>query len=283
MFGLELENENRQIVDIDDGKNYIVVGCSGLHPPSAMLYMSKSPNKKGSKHNGSTLNERYINITIKILGDIEKNRNTLYDWIDTEQYVKIRYRGEGKSVYCEGYVEDCPIEIFTSNEVINLAIVCGDPYWKDLEEISMSISRLISQFVFPFAIDSRGIPFSTLKTSNETMIYNSGAETGARFVIECKGDITNFLLYNSKEAARNFSINTTLKAGWVVVIDSEATPKTCKAYLTDGSEINLMRYVGKAPTWLLLRKGTNIFGFTAESGLDNAEVSVNFTNKYLGV
>lgn len=283
MFSLELENEYGQIVDIDDGKRYVITGVTGLHPPSAMIFTSKSPNRKGSKYNGSSLNERFINISIKVLGDIQKNRNALYDWIDTEQYVKIRYRGDEKNVYCEGYIEDCPFETFTNNEIINLAIVCGDPYWKDLEEISAEISNLISQFVFPFAIDDKGIPFSTLKESNETLIFNSGAETGVRFVIECKGDITNLLLYNSKDAARNFKLNTTLKAGWVVIIDTESSPKTCKAYLNDGSEINLMRYVGKAPTWLTLRRGTNIFGFTAESDLSNAEVSVNFTNKYLGV
>lgn len=283
MFSLELENEYGQVVDIDDGKRYIITGVTGLHPPSAMIYTSKSPNKKGSKYNGSTLNERFINISIKLLGDIQKNRNTLYDWIDTEQYVKIRYRGDEKNVYCEGHVEECPFETFTNNEIINIAIICENPYWQDLEAMSIAISDQIAHFVFPFAIDNTGIPFSSLKETNETVIFNAGAETGARFIIQCKGDVKNFVIFNSTDAARNFKLNTTLEAGWVVIIDTESSPKTCKAYLNDGSEINLMRYVGKAPTWLTLRRGTNIFGFTAESDLSNAEVSINFTNKYLGV
>ncbi|MBR4279416.1 MAG: hypothetical protein IKT34_04475, partial [Clostridia bacterium] len=119
MFSFRLENESGNIVDINDGIKYIVTAASGLNPPSAALFTSKSPNRKGSKHNGSTLDERVIIITIKILGDIEANRNALYAWADTEQYCKVYYKNGVRNVFCEGYVQDCPIDLFTDNEVIN--------------------------------------------------------------------------------------------------------------------------------------------------------------------
>ncbi|MGN0804268.1 MAG: phage tail domain-containing protein, partial [Candidatus Coproplasma sp.] len=174
MFDLKLENANANVVNINDGVKYQVLGCSGLTPPSASIYTGKSPNRKGVKYNGSTLNERNIVVQIKILGDIEKNRNALYEWIDTEQYCKVYYRNGEKNVYCEGHIQDCDADFFVDNEIISVAILCENPYWKDLQTISAGISALLKQFTFPFAIDSAGIPFSTMRDNNTTTIVNSG-------------------------------------------------------------------------------------------------------------
>lgn len=284
MFELKLENANANIVDINDGVNYLVIPpVDGLSPPSASLFMSKSPNRKGARHNGSTLNERNILLTIKILGDIEKNRNALYAWVDTEQYVKIYYRNDIKNVYCEGYVQECPIDIFTDNEVVSVAIVCGDPYWKDLQMIATEISALLKQFTFPFAIDAAGVPFSTLREENTTNIYNTGAETGIRITIKCNADVKNLMIFDVSDTSRKFQINTTLLKNWFVEIDTEGSPKTVTAIKPDGTTENLMRYIGNSPTWFTLKKGNNLFGYSADEGQSDVEMSIGFTNKYLGV
>ena len=283
MFEFYLENENGAIVNINDASRYAVIKADGLNPPSASLFTAKSPNRKGSKHNGSTLDERVITLTIRLRGDIEANRNALYEWVETEQYVKVRYRNGLKNVYAEGYVQDCPIDLFTEQEEVVVTILCGDPYWKDLQEIVTDISNTLSLFKFPFAIDSEGVPFSTVRDSNTTRVFNDGAETGIIIRIRCKGDIKNFTFYNANDTTQIFSLKTTLAAGWLVEIDTDGTPKRCRAILADGSTINLVKYISGRPTWFTLKKGNNLFGYTAESGLDNAEVSISFVNKYTGV
>ena len=283
MFELKLENESGNIVNISDGVNYEVLSISGLNPPSASLFMAKSPNRKGAKHNGSTLNERNIIIKIKILGDIEVNRNALYSWVDTEQYIKVYYRNGVKNVYCEGYVQECPIDFFTDNEVVDVAIVCGDPYFKALQEIVTDIASVLKQFTFSFAIDSEGIPFSTIKENNITTIFNAGAETGVRITIKCNAPVKNIRIFDANDTRKVFAINHTFIAGYVIEIDTAASPKTVKAYASNGVVINLMKYVGNNPTWLTLKKGYNRFGYTAEIGETDAEVSFGFTNMYLGV
>ena len=282
MFELYLENENANIVNINDNINYVVISAEGLTPPSASIFTAKSPNRKGVKYNGSTLNERNIVITIKLLGDIEANRNALYAWVDTEQYCKIRYKNGIKNVYCEGHIQDCPIELFTDNEVVNLAILCENPYWHDLQEIKAEISAFVKQFVFPFAIDENGIPLSTIRDTNTTNVFYVGAETGVKINIKCKGDVENLVLYNARNVAEKFEIATTLLSGWVVVIDTENSPKTIKAYKEDGTVENLLRYV-KNPTWFTLKKGNNTFSYTTANGNENAEITIGFTTKYSGV
>lgn len=283
MFELKLENNNGDIVNINDNVHYIVSHISGLNPPSASLFMSKSANKKGAKHNGSILNERNVIITIKILGDIEVNRNNLYPWIDTEQYCKIHYRNGVKNVYCEGYIQDCPFDVFVENEIISLAIVCGDPYWKDITEISKDISAVLKQFTFPFGIGAAGIPFSTIAENNIVNVFNDGAETGVRITIKCNGAIERLSIFSDSDTTKRFTLNTTLQKNWIVVIDTEHSPKTCKCYKPDGTVENFLKYIANNVTWFTLKKGNNPFGYTADNGEDQAEINISFSNKYLGV
>ncbi len=282
MFSLKLENESANIVDINDGVKYVVLSVSGLNPPPASIYTAKSPSRKGVKYNGSTLDERNIVIQIKILGDIEENRNALYEWVDTEQYCKVHYQNGIKDVYCEGHVQDCEIDFFTDNEVIDLAIICENPYWNELQEISKDISNVLKQFVFPFAISAAGVPFSTVLTNNTTNIVNVGAETGVIITIKSNGEVKNLVIFDAKDTTRVFRLNMTIQNGHIVVIDTEASPKTCRLYKPDGTVENILKYVGATPTWFTLKKGINSFGFLADN-LTDVEMTIGYHNKYLGV
>ena len=283
MFELLLENSEKKAVNLNDGVNYLVIEFEGFDPPPAYLYTSKSPNRKGSKKNGSTLAERTLLFQIKILGDVEENRNALYEWTDTETELKIYYKNGVKNVYCEGTVTDCDVPVCTDNEIMTVAITCPDPYLKDLEEIATEISNLLKHFTFPFAIGAEGIPFSTIREDNSTNVFNAGAETGVLIRIKALGAVSNISLYDANDATRIFSINMTLQAGEVIEIDTGRSPRTVKLIRTNGATENILRYVGHnpSPTWFLLKKGNNIFGYTA-SDTGNVEVTFSFTNKYLG-
>ena len=283
MYQINLENDRGNVVNINDGVKYVVLSASGLTPPSASIFTSKSPNRKGVKYNGSTLDGRNIVVTIKILGDIEANRNALYEWTDTEQYCKVHYRNGEKNVYCEGHVEECDVDLFTDNEIMSVAILCEDPYWKDLLEISTEITSILKQFTFPFAIDAAGIPLSTIKEDNTSSIFNTGAETGVVITIVCKGEVKNLRLYDANDTTKQFVIKYTIPQNWVVVIDTDGSPKTCKGYAPDGSVKNLFPYIGSNPAWFTLKKGSNTFGYTTDGEDTNAEITFKFSNKTLGV
>lgn len=281
MFELLFENANGKNVNINDGVNYEVIEFDGFNPPPASLYASKSPNKKGSKKNGSTLNERVIIIQIKIHGDIELNRNALYEWTDTETELKVYYKNGVKNIYCEGTVTDCDVPICTDNEIMTIAITCNDPYLKDLQKIATEISNLLKQFTFPFAIDSNGIPFSTLRDNNISNVFNAGAETGALIRIKALGEVSNISLYDANDATKIFQINMTLQENEIVEIDTDKSPRTVKLIRTDGTVENILKYVGHNPTWFQLKKGNNLFAFSA-SDTGSVEVTFSFTTKYLG-
>ena len=283
MFELKLENSNGNTVDINDGVNYVVLSVSGLNPPSASIFTSKSPNRKGAKYNGSTLNERNIVITIKILGDVEKNRNALYAWIDTEQYAKIYYRNGVKNVYCEGHVEECEIDYFSDNEVIDLAIICENPYWRDLQAISAELTALLKNFVFPFAIGAAGVPFSTLSADKFTSVFYDGAETGIQIHIVFHEETKNFSLFDPNDPTRIFKFRNTFPQNSILEIDTDSSPKTCKLIKPDGSTENALKYVAGSPTWFTLKKGYNYFQYDSDADGVGIDATISFVNRYLGV
>lgn len=283
MYALTLENENGNILNINDEVRYIVTSVSGTNPPPASIFTVKSPNRKGSKYNGSTLNERNLIISIKLLGDIEANRATLYDWCDTEQYVKVRLRNGVRNVYCEGHIEDCEIDPYVENEVAKIAIICENPYWHDLEAIRAELSALLAQFKFPFAIESAGVPFSTIRENFTTTIFNAGAETGIKIIINCRAELKNPTLYNGTDTTQQFRLDGIFPEGSIIEINTEGSPKTCRLIRPDGTTKNLLKHIRGRATWFQLKKGSNVFGYTAESGGTDAEIFINFTTKYKGV
>lgn len=283
MFELKLENSNGNTVDINDGVNYVVLSVSGLNPPSASIFTAKSPNRKGARYNGSTLDERNIVISLKILGDVEQNRNALYAWVDTEQYAKIYYRNGVRNVYCEGHVEECEIDYFSDNEVMDIAIICEDPYWKDLQAISAEITALLKQFIFPFAIDSAGVPFSTVLTNTFPSVFYDGAETGIKMSIVFSEETKNFSIFDPHDIRRIFKFKNTFPQGSILEIDTDGSPKTCRLIKSDGSTENALKYVAGSPTWFTLKKGYNYFDYDSDHGRSGIEITIGFVNRYLGV
>lgn len=284
MIKLELENESKNVINIDDDVNYQLISATGFTSPSAEIFRSKSPNKKGSKYNGSTLNERYITLVIKILGDVEVNRNKLYAWIDSEQYVKINYQNKLKNVYCKGYIEESDIPMFDDNETIAVNIVCPDPYWKDLESIYTDISTLVSEFTFPFAIDKEGIPFSTILSDTQTNVFNAGNETGIMIQAIFSGNVTGLKIFNGNDISQyiKFKNSLTFNEGDLLDIHTDSSPKTITRIKADGTKENILKYVDGRPYWFTLKKGNNVFGYECNDKT-LVDLKIMFNNKYLGV
>lgn len=278
-YKLTLQNEAGRIIDINDGKNFQVLNCRGLTPPSAELFLSKSPNRKGARYNGSSLSERTIEIDIKLLGDIEANRNLLYDWANPESYCRINYLNSLKNVYCEGIVESATPELFTNSQVMSIVIVCSDPYLKSLYTIFQEINQYLKQFTFPFSIDRNGIPFSTSKNSTLTTFTYNGVRVGFKAYVIIKGEINRIQITNQRDASY-FALSKHFEAEQILLIDSLASPKKV-TNLTTGE--NLLKYMSAKSTWLKLFTGQNQFSYEVDTNSEDVEVTFSLNDRFLGV
>lgn len=285
MFSLKLENEFGNVKNIHDGESYIVLDVTGLNPPSATHYTSKSYNRHGVKYNGYSIDERTLTITVKLLGDIELNRNALYDWIESGQYVKIYYSNGVRDVYCEGHIVEPDVTPFTEDEQVVIEIMCADPYFKALETIVTEVTNVIPTFYLTeedddiyFATDDVGVPFSEELDTNVTKITNKGSESGVVITIVALEDVSNLAIYNTDNPAKEYiklKNGEMLLKGQTLTIDTTGT-----RYKIEIDGENALSKFDRNMTWFTLKKGTN--SFYTEPAF-NLRTTIEYNERYLGV
>lgn len=293
MFRLSIENENNEIITLTGREGrYQVLSIEGLNPPNANVRRSSVAGMDGSKYMSAKLEERNIVITIKINGRVEENRLQLYRWFKTKHWCKVYYTNGSRDVYIEGYIETTECGLFTNNEVMQISIICPDPYWQSAQEIVTDISQVIGCFEFPFAFGAKGvesptitddaIEFSQLVKNRIVTIINGGEdETGLNIQITAAGKVVNPVIFNA-QTREFFRINMTMVEGDVLVINTNKGQKSIT--LHQGIErINQINKVVRDSTWLTVSKNGNLFTYDADEGSANMNVIFTHRPKYQGV
>ena len=81
MYTAAIENASGSVyVLTGDEPVYQVLSIQGLNPPSAQLNVTNIVGLDGAKYNSARLNTREIVVTVKITGEVEKNRLNLYKY-----------------------------------------------------------------------------------------------------------------------------------------------------------------------------------------------------------
>lgn len=293
MFTLKIENPIGEIIKLTQNEaNYQVIDISGLNPPNATIINTKVAGMDGSKNSSTRLEERNIVITVKLNGDIEKNRLKLYRYFSTKQWCKIYFQSNSRDIYAEGYIETNECSPFGKGQVMQISIVCPDPYFHSLKEIWSDISQVVGVFEFPFAIGSGGIEegtttddateFSVYVKDKIVNILNEGeVETGVTIEITATGTVTNPVIYNVN-THESFGINTQMVKGDVEIINTNSGQKSITR-IRDGKETNEINKLVRGSTWLTLRMGDNLFTYTADGGAENMQIIFKHHSKYQAV
>lgn len=286
MFILKIENEIGDIFKLTQNENnFQITNIEGLNPPNAQIKHINVAGRDGALFNSSKLETRNIVITVKINGDVEKNRLLLYNYFRTKEWCKIFYKNGSRDVFIEGYVEILEVELFTNAQMAQISIICPDPYFKDLETIVDDISKVISKFSFPFSINiGNPIVISSLEPQKVTNVKNTGeSETGLIIDTAFKGNVDKFEIRNI-ETGERFILNYSF-------IDDDNLSINCNkgskavTLLRNGIEYNLLPYISKGSTFFQLRTGDNDFSYLADDGVNDHLINISFKhyNIYRGV
>ncbi len=286
MFILKVETIDKTVFELTHKEtDYQILSITGLNPPQGQINMSNVAGMDGSLFNSSKLQTRNIVITIKINGDVEKNRLKLYNYFRTKEYCKIYYKNSSRNVYIEGYVENVDSDYFTNNELVQISIICPNPYFKDLQLIVDDISKVVQKFKFPFSINvDEPEYFSQLELNRITNVQNvSESETGLIIDVDFYGSVRTFEIRNTL-TGEQFILDYTFNNHDNLIIDCNIGIKSVKC-VRDGVETNLIPYLRKGSKFFQLRTGDNNFTFLADSGESDQLVSINFKhyNVYRGV
>lgn len=300
MFTASIENVNNEILTLTGKEtDYQIISILGLNPPNAQINVSTIAGLDGAKFNSSKLDTRQIVITLKINGDVETNRQTLYKYFSTKEWCKFYYQNTNRNVYINCYVQTFECDLFSNSETAQISLLCPNPYFNDMETIIDDISKVVSAFVFPFAFGSVGatnpyatilpgtdnaIPFSTIEVDRITDIYNnSSAETGLIIEITFNNDVNVVELRNT-ETGETFTISYNFLDKDKVTINTNKGEKSI-TLLREGVSYNLFTAIQSGSTFFQLTVGDNFFSYTADSGASDSYVNIVYKHNtvYRGV
>lgn len=276
MFVCKIENTKNNVLTLTQNEsNFQVIKIIGLDPPDAQINTSKITGLPGTKFNSSTLNDREIVITIKLRGNIEKNRLLLYSFFRVGEWCKFYYKNGSRNVYIEGYCRKPKCDIFTNSEIMQVSILCPNPYFKGMDEIINDISKSLAAFEFPFAIDLPGCEISTIDTSKITNVYNdSENETGVIIEIELLNNADKIQI-NNTITGEIFILNYDFVKNDKIIIDTNKGKKSVKL-IRSGITSNLFMAVRKKSTFFQLNIGDNFFTYIVDEGKNDDAIHIVF-------
>ncbi len=282
LYTLKVKNNRGEIMELTHNKRYNVYKIEGLTPPQASINSSVNTTQDGSKINSVRLENRNIVIYLTIEGEVEKNRINLYKYFPPKKDITLYFKNKSRNVYIEGTVELIECDIFANKQIAQISIICGKPYFKDVQSLISIFSDISPLFEFPFSIEAEGIELSTLSTNQRKTIINTGdVDTGIIIELFALGTVVNPVLYNVQTAEKmllNFELQTSDK----LIINTNIGEKTI-TLLRAGVSYNAMGYMSPDSTWFVLTNGDNHFTYNAESGTSNLQITFKTNLLYSGV
>lgn len=289
MYEARIENSNNEILTLTDNEmSWQVQSITGLNPPQAQINTTPIAGMDGAKFNSSKLETRNIVITLKIsggAGTVEQNRQLLYKYFRTKDWVRFYFRNANRDVSIEGRVETCEVNLFELGQLMQISIICPQPYFRAIDEIREELSSEVALFVFPFAIDiGDPVAFSELEVNRSTNIYNDAeAESGAVFTVRFESSVSDLKIVDIT-TEETFELTYSFQAGDIVTINTNKGQKSVRL-TRSGIEYNLFGALVKGSVFFQLLVGDNFFRYEAEAGNQNQNVFITISryNTYRGV
>lgn len=281
MLHLAIENEYGEQLDFTTTNNYLVK-VTGLTPSSATINTSKIATKDGSKYKSSTINERNILLNIYPVNSVEKNRVNLYKYIRLGKYIKLYLKNGVRDVWIDGYVENIEGDLYEAPQMLQVSIICSDPFFKSRNQQNVYFSTIIPLFTFPFSIDSDGVVISQIVGHMERNVFNeSDNESGVIIEFYATDLALEPTIYNTT-TNEWFTIKHEFQAGDVVRLDTRSGEKTL-TLIREGKTTNILNQMERGSKWFTLRTGDNLFTYTTAYGTENLQMTIKLQPTFTGV
>jgi hypothetical protein len=282
MYTLIAENKYGEQLEITNNPRYVITDIDGLYPPEGVINTTQVANMDGSVFNSSHINDRVITITMAINGPAEANRLLLYRYFKTKYSVRFYYKNGVRDVYIDGYVSKFSVEYFEKKQTAQIEISCPMTLFRAVKESVTEFANIENMFVFPFAIEVAGIPFSEIALGEQKTIINGGdVETGVIIKLNALGTVLNPKIYNVDTSDR-MTLSVEMQAGDEITINTRKKEKSI-TLLRDGVQTNIVGKLDAGSTWFNLIPGDNIFTYEADEFPEHLQCIFIINNQFEGV
>lgn len=274
----------------------------GLGPSKANVNTSDLATSDGSVFNSSRKEKKNIVIELIYLEDpvtglIEDTRLRTYRYFPTKKPISLSIETDDRIAEIEGYVESNEPSIFEHRSGAQISIVCPSAYFRASDR-TMKLNGTNQLFMFPFSNESLTEPVINLGeivfSIGSDYEYEGDTDTGIVITLHATGPCENFAIYNSItrqimrfdtskiKAVTKDNIDNVV-SGDTIVISTVSGNKYVKLY-RNGKVYNIVATLPKDTIdWLTVRKGSNVFGYMADVGASNIQLSIQTQILYEGV
>lgn len=274
----------------------IVQSIEGLGPAKATINTGETATMDGSLFNSARASNRNIVITLALMfaPTVEDSRQKIYKYFPVKKRIRLDFETDRRSVYTYGYVESNEPAIFSSQETVQISVICPDPFFYDINPTMVGFYSIEPLFEFPFSNESLSdsmLELSRLRLDSRiNLSYSGDSDTGLKIVIHFSGSVKNVRLYNLT-SGHSISINTdkvsdisgeALKNGDEIHISTISGDLYAKL-LHDGQFSNIIGSLEKNSDFFKVSNGDNIIAFTVDEGENNLTINFIYRNAYGGV
>jgi len=279
----------------------IVESVDGLTPTKGTINTNALATSDGSVYNSARQDQRNIVFKFGLLEDkndglIETTRQKLYKYFPVKKKVSIRVEADNRVASTEGYVETNEPDIFSELEKQQVSIICPNAFWT-APSATYKLNGIESLFEFPFSNESlteNKIIFGEIIYSAGTIfVYEGDVDSGVVINIHAIGPCVNPSVYNiiTKETMTfNTSKIATIVGDGVddlvsgdTIVCSTVDGDPYVTLIRNGIEYNAIAMLPKVSSWLKVQSGRNAFGYKADSGAANIQISVQTQILYGGI
>ena len=287
MYTARIENRYGESLTLTGAEDrWQITGIDGLGPTRANLIITDLAGMDGGRFNSSKLETRNIVITLRLRGNVEANRLTLYRYCQTKELCTFYFSNDRRNVYARGYVEGDDVDLFQKGETFQISIICPDAYFRSVKETNKELTYYVSLFEFPFAIDEDDpVEFSEyIGYTGVPLINDSETETGIVFKVKCLTDISTFTITDTT-TGEFMKLDYAFLEGDVVTINTNQGQKAIRL-LRGGTDVNLFSALDVPDSkFLQLAVGQNLFTYSVDGGEGEGKVKImmSFDEKFRGV
>lgn len=284
------KNENDVSIDFTSTATaeYFLEELDGAYTVSNNISSSDNTMTDGSVYQGSTTKTK--NIVVK--GFIDRNyvkaRNNLYVVFKPKSVGTLKYYEDDEIREIEYRVESINIDNTGVVRHFSISLICTDPFFKDLSDITVEMAGWQAMFSFPHQfLDSKEEFGKRIKSSIKTIGNDSAADyIGIKAVMTVDGTVINPALYHVEQGIFiKVGTNTNpfeMHVGDSLVFTTGTNNKNIYL-IRNGVSTNVNEYLDENSDFIQLVHGKNSLKYDADQGQSNINLSVSYRLRYLGV
>lgn len=274
---------NGSQIDLFRNPYFDLTNVDGMTGVANDIAASTTPSMDGDKINNIQTQPRGIvlDLRIKDCVSVEEAKRYILRSVKPKQKGKLVLNQAGRELSISGVVEAISMPRFEQEIIMQVTLYCSNPYWQDVENVLLEISRILNMHYFTLDVGGLAFPVEGVVMgeydTNMTRTYtNDGdAECGMIITIVALADVLNPAIY--KPDGSYIGVNDSMVLGDEIIINTNRGEKSITK-----NGVNILSKIKPGSTFLQLDTGDNELTINSDGDTEgNVYFMLSFKRRFV--